>query len=94
MYTSLLYGYIKEKTSKTLASLIECELIPSLQTQRGYEGWRLVINQDYNKLALHIYWHTKEDAIKVSKSGVIRDQLDKIIPLLANKPNLKFFDLN
>ena len=94
MFTSLLYGNIKDENSEQLASLIECEVIPSLQNQRGYEGWRLVINQDFNKLALLIYWHTKEDAIKVAKSGVIKNQLNKLLPLLANKPNLKFFELN
>ena len=67
MYTRLLYGRVKDNNSEKLATLIECEIIPSFQKQQGWEGWRLVINQDLNKLAFLTYWHTKEDAIKVAK---------------------------
>lgn len=91
MYTSLLYGLIKGNHSEKLATLIESDIIPSFKKQRGWEGWRLVINQDNNKLSLLTYWHTKEDAIKVGKSGIIKEQLSKMFPFLETKPNLNFF---
>ncbi|MHA2224588.1 MAG: hypothetical protein ACXAC8_05260 [Candidatus Hodarchaeales archaeon] len=87
MYSNLLYGIIKENHAEKLATLIECEIIPSVRKQRGWEGWRLVINQDKNKLALRINWHTKEDAFKAAESEVFKQQFSKIYPLLVNKPN-------
>ncbi len=91
MYTNLFYGIIKDNNTEKLATLIEQELIPSFQKQHGWKGWRLVINQDSKKLALLTYWHTKEDAIKVAKSGVIQGQLNKLFPLLAKTFNPNIF---
>lgn len=91
MYTSLLYSLIKGNNAEKLATLIESDIIPSFKKQRGWEGWRLVINQDNNKLALLTYWSTKEDVINVGKSGIIKEQLSKIFPFMTTKPNLKFF---
>ena len=51
MYTNLFTGLVKGENSENVANLIEYELIPLFQKQRGWEGWRLVINQDNNKLA-------------------------------------------
>lgn len=94
MYTRLLYDRVKDNTSEKLAILIEDEIIPSFQKQGGWEGWRLVINQDTKKLALILNWQSKDDAIKVAQSGLIKEHLNKIIPLLATQPNLNFIEPN
>lgn len=94
MFTNLFTGLVKGNNSENVATLIECELIPLFQKQRGWEGWRLVINQDNNQLAFLTYWHSKEDAIRVAKSGLLQEQLGKIYPLIDQSSKRNFFDLN
>lgn len=94
MYSTLFTGLIEGNNSENVTTLIECEVIPLFQKQQGWEGWRLVINQDNNKLAFLTYWHTKEDAIKVAKSGVIKEQLNKIFPLMVKPSSWNIFELN
>ncbi|UCG04577.1 MAG: hypothetical protein JSW11_11465 [Candidatus Heimdallarchaeota archaeon] len=94
MYTNLFTGLIKGENTENVATLIECEIIPLFQEQQGWEGWRLVINQDNNKLSFLTYWQSKEDAIKVSKSGVFKEQLSKMSPLMVKQSNWNSFELN
>jgi hypothetical protein len=94
MYTNLFTGLVKGDNYENLATLIECELIPQFQKQRGWKGWRLVINQDNNKLAFLTYWHSKEDAIQVANSGLLQEQLGKIYPLIDQASKQNIFDLN
>ncbi|MFX0124477.1 MAG: hypothetical protein ACFFAE_12615 [Candidatus Hodarchaeota archaeon] len=94
MYTNLFYGLIKGNNSEKIATLIECEIVPSFQKQQGWEGWRLVINQENNKLSFLTYWHTKEDVFKATKSGVLKEQLNKLSPLLVKPSDRDIFELN
>jgi hypothetical protein len=94
MYTNLFTGLVKGDNYENLATLIECELIPQFQKQRGWKGWRLVINQDNNKLSFLTYWHSKEDAAKLANSGLLQEQLSKIYPLIDQSSKRNFFDLN
>ncbi|MFW9906071.1 MAG: hypothetical protein ACFFFH_17240, partial [Candidatus Thorarchaeota archaeon] len=72
----------KSNNSENLVTFNECELIPLFQKQRGWEGWRPVNDQDNNKLAFLTYWYSKEDTIKVTESGLLKDQLRKIYLLM------------
>ncbi|MFX1507529.1 MAG: hypothetical protein ACFFDC_15705 [Promethearchaeota archaeon] len=94
MYTNLFTGLVKGDNSENLATLIEGELIPQLQKHRGWKGWRLVINQDNNKLAFLTYWYSKEDFLTLAESGLFQEQLGKIYPLIDHSSKQNFFNLN
>jgi hypothetical protein len=94
MYTNLFTGLVKGNNYENVATLIECELIPQFQKQRGWKGWRLVINQDSNKLAFLTYWYSKEDFLTLAESGLFQEQLSKIYPLIDHSSKQDFFHLN
>ncbi|MFX0208789.1 MAG: hypothetical protein ACFFDT_22595 [Candidatus Hodarchaeota archaeon] len=94
MYTNLFTGLVKDNNYENVATLIEHELIPQFQKQQGWKGWRLVINQDNNKLAFLTYWYSKEDFLALAESGLLQEQLGKIYPLIDHSSKRDFFDLN
>lgn len=94
MYTNLITGLVKGNNYENVATLIEYELIPQFQKQRGWKGWRLVINQDNHKLAFLTYWYSKEDFLTLAESGLLQEELGKIYPLIDHSSKQDFFYLN
>jgi heme-degrading monooxygenase HmoA len=68
-------------------------IVPAARSQKGFRGATLLTDPETGDSLSITYWETEEDLRAGEERGYYQEQIDRIAPLAASRPERKVYEV-
>ena len=94
MYARVLTAWAKPGMTDELIHIIRDSVIPEVKHEVGFKGLLLLNERATGKGISITLWETPVDLKASETSGYLRQQLDKVAPLLSKPPVIGVYEVS
>jgi heme-degrading monooxygenase HmoA len=82
-----------DKVDETI-KIMRNSILPAAKKQKGFKGLFHLTNRNTSKGMVIVLWNTEADMTAGESSGYYREQVAKLVPLLAGPPTMEHYEVS
>ena len=94
MYARVITVPTKPGVMDDVVSLYERSVIPVMEKQAGYKGFKLMGNEDVNVGISMTFWETEADMLAGEASGYLQEVLGGLAQFFAGPPSNAHYEVS
>jgi heme-degrading monooxygenase HmoA len=93
MYARVTFATAQPGKVDEVTKVMRDSILPALKKQKGFKGLTFLMNRNTNKGIVIGLWNTEADMTAGESSGLYKDQVAKVAPLLAGPTTMEHYEV-
>jgi heme-degrading monooxygenase HmoA len=94
MYARVTIATAQPSKVDEIIKIMRDSILPAAKKQKGFKGLFHLTNRNTSKGMVIVLWNTEADMTAGESSGYYREQVAKIVPLLAGAPTVDHYEVS
>ena len=93
MYARVTFATVQPGKIDEVSTVMRDSILPAAKTQKGFKGLLQMGDRKTGKGMAIVMWDTEADMIAGESSGFYREQVAKVMVLLAGAPTMEHYEV-
>ncbi len=94
MYARVTFATAQPGKVDELTKVMRDSVLPALKKQKGFKNMFVLVNRSTSKGMVIGLWNTEADMTAGESSGFYREQVAKVVPLIAGSPTMEHYEVS
>jgi heme-degrading monooxygenase HmoA len=94
MYARVTFATAQPDKIDDVTKVMRDSVLPALKKQKGFKNMFFLVDRNAGKGMVIGLWNTEADMTAGESSGFYREQVVKVVPLLAGSPTLEHYEVS
>jgi len=93
MYARVTFATAQPAKTDDVTKVMRDSILPALKKQKGFKNMFFLVNRNTGKGMVIGLWNTEADMMAGESSGLYREQVAKVVPLLDGATTLEHYEV-
>jgi heme-degrading monooxygenase HmoA len=94
MYARVTFATVQAGKVDEVIKVMRDSVLPTLKKQKGFKNMFALMNRSTNKGMVIGIWNTEADMTAGESSGLYREQVGKVVSLIAGSPTMEHYEVS